>query len=110
MTIRPRSPSPKPYDVPGPGHYDAKDTITRDESPSYRMRTGAPQRHSLVSKSLAQLPGPGTYANTGKFGREGPQYTMGTKKGEKYSDTPGPGVYDPNDALSKEKPRATRMG
>lgn len=44
---------------PGPGAYDAKDSINRDKSPSYRLGTG--KRSEVISKSIIEQPGPGMY-------------------------------------------------
>lgn len=56
----------------------------------------------MVSKSIAELPGPGNYTDESRgFGKDGKKMTFGGKQGQKYSDNPGPGAYDGNHNVSK---------
>ena len=63
--------------VPGPGEYDPSQ-VHKDRVIGYKL--GSNQRTELISKEVAQLPGPGGYESPSKFGRDGQKYTMGTKK------------------------------
>lgn len=47
-------------DVPGPGHYDANDSVVKNNNPSVRIGGGT-QRADFVSKEQSNLPGPGNY-------------------------------------------------
>lgn len=42
----------KANDIPGPGAYDAKDTVMRDKSPSFRLGTG--ERSKIINKSMIE--------------------------------------------------------
>ncbi len=77
FTIGERKPEAKPNNVPGPGEYEARDSLMRSKSPSYRIG-GGEQRQEIASKN--SLPGPGAYDKGDKFGKDATCYTMGEKK------------------------------
>lgn len=56
-------------DVPGPGHYDADESVVKYNNPSVRIGGGT-QRADLVSKEQLNLPGPGNYIQDKQFGAD----------------------------------------
>ena len=68
-----------------------------------------------MTKYIANVPGPGTYAAKEIIGRDGPSKTMGSK--EHYSPErkegklkPGPGNYNPSTNYSRKKEPAFKIG
>lgn len=52
---------------PGPGEYERMDDVTRTKIASVRF--GSSKRADILSKSMTELPGPGNYEATDKFGK-----------------------------------------
>lgn len=57
--MQPKREPLKRDNIPGPGAYNAADSINRDKSPSFRM--GQSQRVSMINKEQTMAPGPGSY-------------------------------------------------
>lgn len=49
----------KKDNMPGPGTYNASDSIYKSKSPSFRMGTG--KRSEIISREANHTPGPGIY-------------------------------------------------
>ena len=97
---------------PGPGDYQPDASKLRPKT-SGSVRIGQEQRKDLWSeqKKVANLPGPGNYAeNTITFGQgvKGVA-TMGSKPKPEVNNNPGPGSYAANDSPTKSKPANVRI-
>lgn len=58
---------------PGPGHYNANDSLSKERTPQYKM--SLTERADIVAKSMKDLPGPGVYDQESKLGKSGPNVT-----------------------------------
>ncbi len=54
----------------------------------------------LKQRGPEDLPGPGNYEAGTKVG-EGPKYTMGDKRDDRYNENPGPGQYEADELRAK---------
>ena len=62
----------------------------------------APKNGLLTSSASQQLPGPGSYASSKKFGSEARKAFLTGKPSDIHrNDSPGPGKYDVRDAMVK---------
>lgn len=105
-----RSGSPERNDGPGPGQYEANESMIKYKSPSYKITHGS-QRVSMVSKEQMTLPGPGNYAHLREFGQDAKAFSMRGRPQEKVgNEVPGPGNYDGNLDVVKDKVRSYKMG
>jgi hypothetical protein len=95
--------------VPGPGAYDARDSLVKSFTPSYVQ--GKSKRTEFVSRMQAEMPGPGNYDNDHKtFGKDAPKVSLYGKPRElRGLLSPGPGEYDPSATLTKDKVVAYKM-
>ena len=107
----------EPEDLPGPGNYEDKNKKFGGEGPQYSMypkrdekyndnpgpgqyeaseekQKGISMGERVRAREADELPGPGNYEEKGKIGKDGPQYSMGNRRPEKYNDNPGPGQYE----------------
>jgi hypothetical protein len=85
-------------DKPGPGAYNAKDFLTKDNIQAHSISKS--KRADIVGRDAKELPGPGNYSDGKEFGKDAIAFKMGGKAKEtNRNDSPGPGNYDPNDNL-----------
>mmetsp|Transcript_35534 Transcript_35534/g.34553 ORF Transcript_35534/g.34553 Transcript_35534/m.34553 type:complete len:148 (+) Transcript_35534:4040-4483(+) len=84
----------KPQMHPGPGSYNAKDFLTKDNNvKNYSM--GKTNRQDLVSNGVKDLPGPGNYSDSKQFGANAKAVTiLGRPRDSSKNDSPGPGNYE----------------
>ncbi|CAI2384789.1 unnamed protein product [Moneuplotes crassus] len=113
-------------DMPGPGNYEQKSRI--NEGPHYSIYSKAHTKIDLTpgpgdyeekqrsgksvtigkrftQKEIEDMPGPGNYEQTSKI-KEGPQYSMYSKRSQKIEQTPGPGEYE----MPKKKSKGLTIG
>ena len=86
---------------PGPGHYDAKDYLTKASQKSVSISKTI--RHETVSKQVSSQPGPGNYIGSESLmGKNAKSFTIGGKGRDlNRNDSPGPGNYNPSDSPTR---------
>jgi len=55
-------------DNPGPGNYDPNESVTKYQSPTYKI-DGGTKRSNLVSSEKLSMPGPGNYDYPSHIGK-----------------------------------------
>jgi len=91
-TFQGKSPDRQNNDSPGPGGYDANESLTKSRVQAYKMSNT--QRTQIVDKTKTGSPGPGIYDSPSKLGK-GVSYSIGEKRESKNrNDLPGPGSYE----------------
>ena len=109
-TIGRRPNSPSYSEVPGPGAYNADESIVKHNNPSVRINS-ATTRSQLVSKEHQNLPGPGNYNQSRAFGSDAQSFQIRGKPSDNApSDVPGPGHYNADESVVKYNNPSVRIG
>ncbi|CDW79521.1 UNKNOWN [Stylonychia lemnae] len=88
--------------MPGPGQYEQSIDAVRDKSPAFAI--SKTMRSSIVNKSMADLPGPGNYANNDDFGKDVQTFSIRGKPNDtKPNLVPGPGQYQSDISPIKDR-------
>lgn len=97
-------------EYPGPGAYDGDSNIIKSNNSAAKIGTST--RTHIISKDVAELPGPGNYSTDAHaFGKDGQKITMGSKIIEGDHDNfPGPGHYNEDYSITKAHNVSVKMG
>lgn len=91
---------------PGPGAYDANETVVKDKIPNYGF--GNTERKDLVNNEEKLKPGPGNYNL--KSNQNIKSFKIGQKINQSFkNNTPGPGNYNPNPNIVKTSVKGVKI-